>query len=260
MLLTNSLSLPIVLSVVSHGHGEMVQRLLYALAKLGNQGVARVVLTLNYPEPEPVPPLGGWPFLLQVRHNKVPQGFSVNHNDALKDAPEAYVCIINPDVQLCDDGLFSALVLTVQQAGVGLAYPTQIDEAGRVQDSEREVPTPWSLLRRYTMGRKETRAEWVNGAMWLLPNTTWRSVGGLDPSYFMYGEDVDFCLRLRLAGWMLARSTAVVVHAGQRASHRRLRHALWHIRSLLRLWTSGVFWRSRALLRRLPAASLLKSD
>jgi hypothetical protein len=240
----------------------MVQHLLGSLAQQASEGagVSRVVLTLNLPEPEPLAPAGGWPFVLQVRHNSEPQGFSANHNAALADASEPLLCVINPDVDLSGGNPFPALLRAVQRQGVGLAYPMQVDEHGQLQDSERELPTPWSLLRRYAVKRRETRAEWVNGAMWLLPTPVWQGIGGLNTSYFMYCEDVELCLRLRLAGWTLARADAVVGHAGQRASHRRAGHALWHIRSLLRLWTSAVFWRARALLRRTSTAALTMTE
>lgn len=240
----------------------MVQHLLGSLAQQASEGagVSRVVLTLNLPEPEPLAPAGGWPFVLQLRHNSEPQGFSANHNAALADASEPLVCVINPDVDLSVGNPFPALLRAVQRQGVGLAYPMQVDEHGQLQDSERELPTPWSLLRRYAVKRRETRAEWVNGAMWLLPTPVWQGIGGLNTAYFMYCEDVELCLRLRLAGWTLARADAVVGHAGQRASHRRAGHALWHIRSLLRLWTSAVFWRARALLRRTSTAALTMTE
>ena len=56
---------PIALSVVSHGHGAMVQHLLGSLAQQASEGagVSRVVLTLNLPEPEPLAPACGWPFV-----------------------------------------------------------------------------------------------------------------------------------------------------------------------------------------------------
>ena len=241
----------------------MVQRLLDVLAEQrreGGVGVTRVILTLNLPEAAPTPPELGWPFVLELRRNAVPRGFSANHNAALADVDEDFVCIINPDVQLCAGNPFPALVAAAQRTGVGLAYPQQVNSAGVVQDSEREVPTPWSLLRRYAVQRQESRPEWVNGAMWVLPNAAWRGVGGLNPAYFMYCEDVDLCLRLRLAGWTLARASSTVEHAGQRDSHRRWRHGLWHIRSLLRLWTSQVFWRARPLLRRLSASALTMTE
>ena len=250
----------IVLSVVSHGHGALVQHLLHGLARLGGAEVTRVVLTQNLPEQEPTPPAGGWPFELQVRCNAVPQGFAANHNAALAHADEAFYAIVNPDVEWLGCNPFPALLQALRSVQAGLAYPLQLDAAGKLQDSEREVPTPWSLLQRYLAGRREMRAEWVNAAFWLVRREAWQTLGGFDTRYFMYCEDVDLCLRLRLAGWLLARADAVVEHAGQRDSHRRRRHALWHIRSLCRLWASPVFWRSRPLLRRMSAASLTMTE
>lgn len=253
----------IVLSVVSHGHGAMVLHLLQELAACGAGGpggVARVVLTQNLPEPAPAAPAGGWPFVLELRRNARPQGFSANHNAALAWASEPYLCVLNPDVHLQDGNPFPALLRALAHSGAGLAYPRQVDADGAVQDSEREVPTPWSLLRRYLAGRSESRAEWVNAAFWLVRREAWLQVGGLDAGYFMYCEDVDFCLRLRLAGWRLARAAARVRHAGQRDSHRRLRHGLWHIRALLRLWRTPTFWRARPMLQRMTAAELILCD
>ena len=245
----------VVVSVVSHGHGAMIERLLRQMARLGTPAISRVVLTQNLPEPAPQPEQNDWPFVLELRCNPSPLGFSANHNAALAGATENYVCVLNPDVEWAKDPM-AALLRAVALPGVGIAYPLQLDAQGQQQDSEREVPTPWSLLRRYGCRRKDLRAEWVNGAMWLLPRGVWQQVGGLDVRYFMYCEDVDFCLRVRLAGYTLARAQASVEHAGQRDSHRHWRSTLWHIRSLLRLWTSGVFWRSRTLLRQIPASAL----
>ncbi|MHB1409853.1 MAG: hypothetical protein ACYCXC_09705 [Acidovorax defluvii] len=64
----------------------------------------------------------------------------------------------------------------------------------------------------------------------------------------MYCEDVDLCLRLRLAGLALVRAPVQVVHAGQRASHRRWAHLRWHVQSLLRLWRSPVYRQACQLL------------
>lgn len=253
----------IVLSVVSHGHGAMVLRLLQELAACGAAGscsISRVVLTQNLPEPEPPAPAGGWPFALEVRRNAQPQGFSSNHNAALAEAQEPYFCVLNPDVGLLGRNPFPALLRSLARVDAGLAYPRQVNANGAVQDSEREVPTPWTLVRRYVARRHESRAEWVNAAFWLVRREAWVQLGGLDAGYFMYCEDVDFCLRLRLANWRIARAEACVQHAGQRDSHRRLVHGVWHVKALLRLWRSPVFWRARPMLRQLTAAELTFSD
>lgn len=242
----------VVVSVVSHGHGPTVQPLLYALAagvQAGTSAVQRVVLTLNLPESAPVPPPQGWPFVLQTIHNARPAGFGANHNRALARAVEPFVCVLNPDVVLADGDPFAALVQAAGLLGTGCAYPAQVDAQGQLQDSERELPTPKALWRRRALGQREVRVDWVNAACLVLPQPVWQQIGGFDESYFMYCEDVDLCLRVRLAGLALVRAPVQIEHGGQRASHRRWTHLRWHVRSLLRLWRSPVYRQARQMLR-----------
>ncbi|WP_440108266.1 glycosyl transferase [Acidovorax sp. BL-A-41-H1] len=239
----------LVVSVVSHGHGELVQRLLEQIAGAGEPVVSRVVLTQNIPEPHPRAPSGGWPFELEVAVNATPVGFGANHNQALANVSESHVCVINPDVELIPgQPPFDALVQSCQGPGSGCAYPAQTAPDGSVQDSEREIPSPAALFRRRFLGAREQRVDWVNAACIVLPVEVWRAVGGFDERYFMYCEDVDICLRVRLQGLRLVRAPVKVVHAGQRASHRRLQHLLWHVRSLWRLWRSPVYRQAQQLL------------
>lgn len=237
----------IVVSVVSHGHGLWVQRLLHQLADCSADFIARVVVTHNIPEPAIQALPGGWPFVLECRTNAVPAGFGANHNRALSGATESLVCLLNPDVRLDGTDPFAALAQAALGAGVGAAYPEQVDAQGHCQDSERELPTPWTLWRRRVCGAAEHRVDWVNAACLVLPTPVWQQLGGFDEGYFLYCEDVDLCLRLRLAGLALARAPVRVVHAGQRDSHRRWRHLQWHLRSLWRLWRSPVFAQARRL-------------
>jgi N-acetylglucosaminyl-diphospho-decaprenol L-rhamnosyltransferase len=238
----------LVVSVVSHGHQPMVQSLLNDLARDCWASVSRVVLTLNIPEQAPCPPPGGWPFVLHVRCNSVPLGFGANHNRALADAEEACIGVLNPDVRLRRGDPFAAM-LSVAESQSACVYPLQFGEQGELQACEREIPTPWSLLRRRLLGRKERSTEWVNAACLVMPQGVWRSLNGFNEAYFMYCEDVDLCLRARLAGYPLVRAEAIVEHGGQRASGKSFRHFAWHVRSLIRLWSSPVFWRARHLLQ-----------
>lgn len=41
----------------------------------------------------------------------------------------------------------------------------------------------------------------ISGAYMVIRRAAWRQVGGFDPAYFMYNEDVDLNVRLRRAGW-----------------------------------------------------------
>lgn len=239
----------LVISIVSHGHGVSVQELIWTLARLRSGVIVRVVLTLNLPETDPVPPADGWPFVFQIIHNARPAGFGANHNRALAGAMEPFVCVLNPDVKLTGYDPFVDLVCSAAMPRTGCAYPLQIDAQGRLQDSERALPTPWALWRRRILGLRETKVDWVNAACLVLPRPVWQKLGGFDETYFMYCEDVDLCLRLRLAGLALTRAPVQLVHTGQRASHRRWAHFRWHVRSLLHLWSSPVYRRACQLLR-----------
>lgn len=239
----------LVVSVVSHGHRRLVQALLEDLARFSAATVSRVVLTLNLPEAEPQMPVGGWPFALQIVRNPRPLGFGANHNRALSGATEPFVCVLNPDVGLKRGDPFEALVQAAAQPGVGCAYPEQFDANGQVQDSERALPTPLALWRRRALHRPDARVDWVNAACLVMPTSAWVTVGGFDEFYFMYCEDVDLCLRVRLADLALVRAPGQIEHSGQRASHRSWLHLQWHVRSLFRLWRSPVYRRTRQLLR-----------
>ena len=243
------------ISVVSHGHAPQLSPLLLQLARLSAGQITRVILTLNIPEPHLPPPApeGGWPFVLDVVRNAQPLGFGANHNQALASAQEAFVCILNPDVVLLPEAgdVMVALCEAAARPGAGMAYPVQVDEAGCEQDSRRELTTPWSLLQRRLLGRKQQRTDWVNGACIVVPTPVWRAVGGFDERYFMYCEDVDLCLRVQLAGGALVPAPVRIVHAGQRASSRQWHHLKWHVQSLLRLWQSPAYAKALRQLRNL---------
>lgn len=248
MNVASSPSPQLVVSVISHGHGALLQALLDDLARFSAASVRRVVLTQNLPEAEPRAPAAGWPFVLDVVKNEMPAGFGANHNRALANAAEDFVCVLNPDVRLGAHDPFATLIHAAGLQGVGCAYPIQLDEHGSVQDSEREVPSPITLVQRRLLGRTEHRVDWVNAACLVLPAPVWQDLGGFDERYFMYCEDVDFCLRLRLRGWSLVKAPVQIVHAGQRASRRSLAHLVWHVRSLWRLWHSPVYRQAQHLL------------
>ena len=241
----------VVISIVSHGHGRMIEHLLSDLASqcAGQDcSISRVVVTLNIPEP--LPRLTGWPFKVELVHNKKPRGFGANHNRALAASSESFLCVLNPDIRFFPgERVLDTLIDAAGRQEVGIAYPMQVDEAGVLQDCERAIPTPWALFLRYTGSNRVEQVDWVNAACLVLRRNVWEQLAGFDEGYFMYCEDVDLCLRLRLLGFALALAPARVVHAGQHASHRRWRHLRWHVQSLLRLWRSPVFKQACRLLR-----------
>lgn len=238
----------ITVSVVSHGHGDDVLRLLRQLAELAASQVERVIVTLNRPEPALAQALQRqpWPFALSRIDNPRPKGFAGNHNQAFAAQHSAYFCVINPDIAL-QGNPFPALLRALQTPQAGCAYPQQFRADGTLQDHQRVLPSPLALLRRYHLlpGPAATPAaalDWVNAAFLLFPQAVFAELGGFDAGYFMYCEDVDLSLRLQLRGYRLQQAAdAHVAHQARRASHRPGKHLFWHLRSLLRLWRSSAY-------------------
>lgn len=238
-------------SIVSHGHGDQVLQLLAQLSQVAD-APRRVIVTFNVPEPRLQAKVEsrGWPFDLLLTANAAPRGFGANHNAAFRldraHGASGAFALLNPDIRL-HGSPFAALAACLARSGrVGCAYPRQLDARGAWQDHERLLPTVARLLvrlagRRHELNRNQA-PDWVNAAFLLVRHEAFASIGGFDERFYMYCEDVDFCLRMRLAGWRLQRvDAAVVEHIAGRASHRSPRHLAWHVASLLRLWRTPAF-------------------
>jgi GT2 family glycosyltransferase len=237
---------PLVISIVSHGQGELIRPLLLDLRPLAMSGVGRVIVTLNLPEPERFLEDAGYE--IEVIRNARVKGFGANHNQAFAHADGEYFAVLNPDVRL-NPAIFADLLEEFATPTVGVCAPAVTAPSGRVEDSARKFPSlrriGVRMLKRllrvpissdYTFERGATRGvEWVAGMLMLFRATAFRAVGGFDERYFMYLEDADICRRLWDQGWrVLFSSRQMIVHDARRATLRNFKHFRWHVTSLAR--------------------------
>ena len=138
------------------------------------------------------------------------EGFSGGCHAGARASSAELLFFLNPDAEVApgcldalrataaerpDWGAWQALVLMpggqlVNTSGgithwLGLAWA---GDCGRPVESAPPAPTEVSF---------------ASGAALVVRRTAWTALGGFDPAYFMYCEDVDLSLRLRLAGWGL---------------------------------------------------------
>lgn len=243
------------LSIVSHGHGAYIERLLRQLAALGRRDF-EVILTLNVPEALALE-AADLPYPLRIVRNGRPRGFSANHNAAFKLSKGANFVILNPDIRLIDDP-FPPLLAMLDGKGHSIFAPLIVCPDGSVEDSARHFPSPYRLVKRFA-GRalkvrlrpeavpqddKVLRPDWVAGMFLLIPRATYQMLNGFNEAYFLYFEDVDFCARAQLAGCQIVVNKNVrVIHEAQRDSHRKMRYLLWHSRSACQFFASGTYFR-----------------
>ena len=234
----------VAVSVVSHAQGALVKNLLEDLARCATP--LRVVLTVNVPESLPFSERS-FPFGLVVLRNERPRGFGANHNAAFAHAGCSYFCVANPDIRIERDP-FPVLKRALSDDGVAVAAPLVRNPAGGIEDSARRFPTLPGLLRRalagtpghdYPVADGPIQPDWVAGMFMLLRPQVFAKLR-FDERYFMYYEDVDLCARARALGLRIVLDPrAEVVHDARRASHRRPRHAWWHLRSIVRFFSES---------------------
>jgi GT2 family glycosyltransferase len=251
----DSLARALTLSIVSHGHGALLQRLLTDLAQSAELAGVTVVVTLNLAAEE----LDVAPYraldLIVVR-NATPQGFARNHNRAFARCRTPWFAILNPDLRIADARCFSKMIGAAGSVeGCALLGPVVRNPSGEIEDSVRSNLTPGSLLRRALRGpgaapdtrrpaRRGAAFYWLAGMFLLVDAEVFRGLRGFDERYFLYCEDYDLGARVYNAGHAVLQVPHVaVVHDARRGSHRSARHLKMHLGSLLRVWTSRAFWR-----------------
>ena len=169
--------------------------------------------------------------------------------------------VCNPDVVVRPGALSALAQVLADDPSVGIVGPQLTNPDGSVYPSARTFPSladaaghgalamVWPenpFTRRYRMldwdHNRQSPVDWVSGAMFLVRREAWDAVGGFDPRYFMYVEDVDLCWRARRQGWeVVYQPDAQAVHAqGVSADTRPYRMILAHHRSMLTFaWRRG---------------------
>jgi GT2 family glycosyltransferase len=114
---------------------------------------------------------------------------------------------------------------------------------------------PAALLRRYYAldlpDGQTADVDWVTGACLMVPRKVVDEVGGLDEAYFMYSEELDWCRRIKDAGWRVVYLPgAQVVHYVGKSSEQAVtaRHINFH-RAKLRYFRKYHGWLVTTVLR-----------
>jgi GT2 family glycosyltransferase len=172
---------------------------------------------------------------VKLIESKVNLGFARGNNVGLEAATGDYVFLINPDV-VVGNGTFSKMLQYMKSnPEVGMLGPKIVGRDGAVQRSCMRRPTLWNQFCRAlaldTLTKKSRlfggylmkdfehnelrEVDVINGCFWLVRRTALEQVGGMDPQFWMYADDLDWCSRYRRSGWQVVFfPDAEAVHLG----------------------------------------------
>lgn len=164
-------------------------------------------------------------------------GFGVANNQGVAAARGRHVLLLNSDT-VVPSGTVALLLAKLQEdSEVGMVGPRLVNADGSAQRSAFRFPTPTILLleqlsltrllpvvrrRDVGSGRDDSLSvDWLLGACLLARRDLLQTLGPFDPRFFMYGEDIDLCYRLRATGWDIRLvPEAVITHLGGQSARR----------------------------------------
>jgi GT2 family glycosyltransferase len=188
-----------------------------------------------------------WVRLIRAPRNG---GFAYGNNLALRGISGDNVLLLNPDSLLPPGSLQLLLERATAHPEAGIVGPKLLRPDGSMHLAcRRSFPTPSvafyrlsglsrlfptsPMFGRYNLTYVDPdvplEVDSVCGACMLIRRVVLERIGLLDERFFMYGEDLDWCLRTRAAGWTVRYEPAIVVqHQHGAASRQRALRTTFH--------------------------------
>lgn len=200
-------------------------------------------------------------------------GFAAATNRGLAEASGRALCLLNPDTAPRPGALAALVAHLDANPAVGIVGPRLLNPDGTEQAVGFRFPTLaqvfldfFPLGGRFAGSRLNGRypdaprdrpfpIDFPLGACLVARRAVLDTAGPLDASYFMYSEEVDWCRRVRAAGWEIAcvPGAGVVHHGGRSTAQRPGRMFVELHRSRLRYYRrheGAAFVRAAQLLTR----------
>ncbi|MCK4818743.1 glycosyltransferase family 2 protein, partial [bacterium] len=154
--------------------------------------------------------------------NRENLGFARANNMALRKAKGDAICLLNPDTLVREDTFRVCIEYLNSNAEVGAVGCKILNPDGSLQLAcRRSFPTPWVAFTKviglsrlfpgsrvfgkynltYLDSNEVAEVDSLSGSFMMVKQKVIKHVGLLDEIFFLYGEDLDWCYRIRQKGW-----------------------------------------------------------
>jgi GT2 family glycosyltransferase len=136
-------------------------------------------------------------------------GFSEANNIGIRKAlfeNASYIALLNPDTRVEPSWLANLVNIGEKESKVGILGPVQLN----YRDNDFNSWTKAALfrhlneLRNPELARDWITVEWVEGSCFVVKREVFETIGLLDPIYFAFYEEIDFCRRAACRGYQTA--------------------------------------------------------
>jgi GT2 family glycosyltransferase len=180
-------------------------------------------------------------------------GFGRTVNVGLKAASGEDILVLNNDTWMHEGALDAMIGYLDAHPDVGIVGPRVLSGDGSLQQQcRRRIPTPMAALLYFTGvaslfpkseamagylmttadEHQTTEVDAVSGACLMVRRAVMDQIHGFDEEYYLYGEDMDFCWRTKLAGWKVVYfpGAAITHFGGQGGTGKKKIYATieWH--------------------------------
>jgi GT2 family glycosyltransferase len=175
---------------------------------------------------------------LRIIKNKKNLGFAKANNQGIRKAAGDYVFLLNSDTFLKKNSLLKLVEFAKDHPQAGGVGPRLLNKDGSKQPSVAPFFTLprvflWLLTGdRFLFSSPDTtrQVDWVMGAALLIKKEVFKKTGLLDEHFFMYLEEVEWCYRLKKAGWQIwFYPGAEIFHLVRGSSPEGKQRAIWGI-------------------------------
>lgn len=143
------------------------------------------------------------------------KGFSAANNQALRKINNEFILLLNPDTEVPPNTLPFMLEFMESHPDAGAASCKGLKSDGKMDwGYHRGFPTPWASFL-YFLGNdslyhltsrdmeKTHEVDAISGSFFMTRKSVLDKVGFFDEDYWLYGEDLDLCFRIKKAGYKI---------------------------------------------------------
>ncbi len=226
--------------IVSYNVKEFLEQCILSL-KNSLDGIDHEIIVVDNNSVDGTPETVAYKFPeIRLIENNENRGFAAACNQGLEVSAGDYLLLLNPDTMIQEDTIPTMISFFEEVPDAGAAGCKILNADGSLQLAcRRSFPSPMVALPKllglsrlfpkvklfgkynltYEDPDKLIEVEAVSGSFLMFRRAVYEEIQGLDETFFMYGEDLDYCYRIKEAGWKIyyVPDTKIIHYKGESA-------------------------------------------